>query len=230
MVSGWLWVLTMAFGLCTPQGTLPLELKGGGFYFRRMKRVFFLLVPLALCLVPGVRAQDAATQERLDKLSGRVEDLTAAQEAMKKQIADLSRELEGAREQLRKPTLSYARHEDLILLEKAIKEVDRKRVDDAEKIQSQLLNLRKVLETPPPQSKKSPVAAPKEPPVTKESSTPEKGFEYVVKSGDTLDAIALGCKEKNINITVAQIRKANPGLKADRLRVKQKIFIPAPQP
>jgi LysM repeat protein len=40
----------------------------------------------------------------------------------------------------------------------------------------------------------------------------------------------LGCKEKNINVTVAQILKANPGLKADRLRVKQKIFIPAPQP
>ena len=228
MAFGWLWVLTRDFGLCSSQGTLPLELKGGGFYFRRMKRVYFLLIPLALCLAPGVRAQDAATQERLDKLSGRIEDLTAAQEAMKKQVAELSRELEGVREQLSKPTPSYARHEDLTSLERAIKEVERKRMDDAEKIQTQLLNLRKVLEAPPPQPKKSAVAAPKETPVTKESSTPEKGFEYVVKSGDTLDGIAMGCKEKNINITVAQILKANPGLKADRLRVKQKIFIPAP--
>jgi LysM repeat protein len=52
----------------------------------------------------------------------------------------------------------------------------------------------------------------------------------VVKPGETLDAIALGCKEKNLKVTVAQILKANPGLKAERLKVGQKIFIPAPQP
>jgi LysM repeat protein len=195
-----------------------------------MKRIFFLLLPLALCSAPGVRAQDAATQERLDKLSGRIEDLTAAQEALKKQISDLSRELEGVREQSGKPNTSYARQEDLSRLAEAIKEVDRKRMDDAERIHTELLNLRKVLEAPPPQSKKSSVTAPRDTSVTSNASTPEKGFEYVVKSGDTLDAIALACKEKNIKVTVAQILKANPGLKAERLRVGQKIFIPAPQP
>jgi len=195
-----------------------------------MKRFFFLLVLLALCSAPGVRAQDAATQERLDKLSGRIEDLTTAQEALKKQITELSRELEGVREQSGKPNTSYARHEDLSRLAEAIKEVDRKRMDDAEKIHTELLNLRKVLEAPPPQPKKSSVAPPKDTAGTSNPSTPEKGFEYVVKSGDTLDAIAVGCKEKNIKVTVAQILKANPGLKAERLRVGQKIFIPAPPP
>jgi LysM repeat protein len=195
-----------------------------------MKRIFFLLLPLALCSAPGVRAQDAATQERLDKLSGRIEDLTAAQEALKKQISDLSRELEGVREQSGKPNTSYARQEDLSRLAEAIKEVDRKRMDDAERIHTELLNLRKVLEAPPPQSKKSSVTAPRDTSVISNASTPEKGFEYVVKSGDTLDAIALACKEKNIKVTVAQILKANPGLKAERLRARQKIFIPAPQP
>jgi LysM repeat protein len=192
-----------------------------------MKRIFSLLVTSALFCAPGVRAQDAATQERLDKLSGRIEDLIAAQEALKKQITEMSRELENVREQSGKPNTSYARQEDLDLLEKAIKEVDRKRVEDAEKIQTQLLNLRKVLEAPPPQSKKSSVT-PKDASGTASSSKPENGFEYVVKSGDTLDAIALGCKEKNIKVTVAQILKANPGLKAERLKVGQKIFIPAP--
>jgi LysM repeat protein len=195
-----------------------------------MKRILFLLLPLALCSAPGVRAQDAATQERLDKLSGRIEDLTAAQEALKKQISDLSRELEGVREQSGKPNTSYARQEDLSRLAEAIKEVDRKRMDDAERIHTELLNLRKVLETPPPQSKKSSVTTPKDTPVSGKPSTPEKGFEHVVKSGETLDAIALGCKEQNIKVTVAQILKANPGLKAERLKVGQKIFIPAPQP
>ena len=36
-------------------------------------------------------------------------------------------------------------------------------------------------------------------------------------------------KEKGIKITVDQILKANPGLKADKLRVGQKIWIPSPQ-
>jgi LysM repeat protein len=193
-----------------------------------MKRILSLLVTSALFCALGVRAQDAATQERLDKLSGRIEDLIAAQEALKKQITEMSRELENVRELSGKPNTSYARQEDLNLLEKAIKEVDRKRVDDAEKIQTQLLNLRKVLEAPPPQTKKSSVTTPKEASGTGSSSKPENGFEYTVKSGDTLDAIALGCKEKNIKVTVAQILKANPGLKAERLKVGQKIFIPAP--
>lgn len=195
-----------------------------------MKRISFLLLTLALCSAPGVRAQDAATQERLDKLSGRIEDLTAAQEALKKQIADLSRELESVREQSGKPNTSYARQEDLKSLAEAIKEVDRKRLDDAEKTHTELLRLRKVLEAPLPQPKKTSVTAPKDTAVATNPTTPEKGFEYVIKSGDTLDAVALAYREKNIKVTVAQILKANPGLKAERLRVGQKIFIPAPQP
>lgn len=195
-----------------------------------MKRISFLLVTLALCSAPGVRAQDAATQERLDKLSGRIEDLTAAQEALKKQIGDLSRELESAREQSGKPNTSYARQEDLKSLAEAIKEVDRKRLDDAEKTHTELLRLRKVLEAPLPQPKKASVTAPKDTAVATSPTTPEKGFEYVIKSGDTLDAVALAYREKNIKVTVAQILNANQGLKAERLRVGQKIFIPAPQP
>ena len=112
-----------------------------------MKRISFLLVTLALCAAPALRAQDAATQERLDKLSGRIEDLTAAQEALKKQMSELSRELESVREQSGKPNTSYARQEDLNRLAEAIKEVDRKRMDDAEKIHSELLKLRKALES-----------------------------------------------------------------------------------
>ena len=109
-----------------------------------MKRILFLLLPLALCSAPGVRAQDAATQERLDKLSGRIEDLTAAQEALKKQISDLSRELEGVREQSGKPNTSYARQEDLSRLAEAIKEVDRKRLDaDRRRSPTICLNLRR---------------------------------------------------------------------------------------
>jgi LysM repeat protein len=195
-----------------------------------MKRISFLLVTLALYFSPAVRAQDAATQERLDKLSGRIEDLTAAQEALRKQISELRGDLASVREQSVKPNTSYARQEDLNRLLEEIKAVDRKRMEDAEKVRTELLKLRKVLEAPVGQSKKASVPPPKDNPASTSPTTPEKGFEYVVKSGDTLDAIVQAYREKNIKITAAQILKANPGLKAERLRVGQKIFIPVPQP
>ena len=195
-----------------------------------MKRISFLLVTLALCSAPAVRAQDAATQERLDKLAGQIEDLTASQEALKNKVSELTKELESVREQASKPTVNYARPEDLKSLAKTVEEVDRKRLDDAEKTRAELLKLRKVLETPLPQPKKPTVSEHKDTPVTPVSSTPEKGFEYTIKSGDTLDAIVQGCREKNIKVTVSQILKANPGLKAERLIKGKKIFIPAPQP
>jgi LysM repeat protein len=195
-----------------------------------MKRISLLLLTLALCAPPALRAQDAATQERLDKLTGRIEDLTAAQETLKKQMNELTKELEGVREQSAKPSASYARPEDLNQLAEKIKEVDRKRMDDAEKIHSELLKLREALKPLPTSSKKPPVSAPKEQSTTPVSTAPEKGYEYVIRSGDTLDGIAQACKDKNVKVTVAQILKANPGLKAEKLYVGKKIFIPAPQP
>jgi LysM repeat protein len=195
-----------------------------------MKRIYFLLAALALCAAPAAHAQDAATQERLDKLAGRIDDLTAAQEAMRKQMSELSRELESVREQATKPNASYAHHEDLTRVAEAVKEVDRKRMDDAEKIHTELLRLRKALETPLPTPKLKPASAPREKVTPEKPAGDEKVFQYTIQSGDTLGAIVQACKEKNVKVTAAQILKANPGLKAERLIVGTKIFIPAPQP
>jgi LysM repeat protein len=195
-----------------------------------MKRISFLLVTLALCAPPAVRAQDAATEERLNKLTGRIEDMASAQEGLRKRVDELSKEVQALREQSAKPSTSYARPEDLNRLADAVKEVDRKRMDDAEKTHAELLKLRDLLKgslattARPPKTKptKETVATPT-PPIS------DKGFEYVIKSGDTLGAIVQGCKEKNIKVTVNQIVAANPGLKPERLKEGQKIFIPAPQ-
>ena len=195
-----------------------------------MKRISLLLVTLALCSAPTVRAQDAATQERLDKLTGRIEDLTAAQEALKKQVNELTRELETVREQATKPTGNYARSEDLNGLREKVAEVDHKRMDDAEKIHTELLKLRDLLKAPPPSPKQKAASLPKEKSAPEQPATDDKVFPYVIQSGDTLEAIVLAYKEKNIKVTVAGILKANPGLKAERLIVGKKIFIPAPQP
>ena len=195
-----------------------------------MKRISFLLVALALCAASLLCAQDAATEERLNKLSGRIDDLAASQESLKKQLDGLAKELESVREQSGKPNASYARPEDLNQLAEKIKEVDRKRMDDAEKIHTELLKLRKVLEAPLPAPKKNPDTPPKDNPVRPNPNASDKGFEYKIKSGDTLEAVAQAYRDQNIKVTAAQILNANPGLKAERLKVGQTIFIPAPQP
>ena len=52
------------------------------------------------------------------------------------------------------------------------------------------------------------------------SSSPETGYEHVVKSGDTLSAIAAAYKS-----SVSAIKRAN-NLSSDVVRVGQKLFIP----
>jgi nucleoid-associated protein YgaU len=193
-----------------------------------MKRIFFLLATLALCAAPAARAQDAATQERLDKLAGRIEDLENARDALKKQMSELRREMESVREQSSKPNTSYARQEELNLLTEKIREVDNKRIEDADKVKSELLKLREILKTPPPAAKPKSSSSSKEKTTSDKPAGDEKVFEYTIQSRDTLAAIVQAYKEKGVKVTVSQILKANPGLNADHLRVGQKIVIPVP--
>jgi outer membrane murein-binding lipoprotein Lpp len=193
-----------------------------------MKRISFLLAAVVVGTAPAVVAQDAATEERLNKLSGQIEDLKAGQDSLRKQIDALMKEIESVREQASKPSANYAAQEDLKTLEKAVKEVDQKRIEDAEKIQTQLLNLRKgLLSTPPNQNqKKSAPMAANDAPV---SDKPEKGFEYTIQKGDTLSVIVKAYRDKNIKVSTEEILKANPDLKPEKMKVGQKIFIPAPK-
>src|SRR5436190_18637990 len=191
-----------------------------------MKRISFLLVVLALCAAPLVRAQDSATEERLNKLSGELEDLRAGQDALHKQVDALIKELGNLREQGGKPSGNYAAQEDLKRVADAVKEVDQKRIDDAEKIRIELLNLRKGLlsqSTPPKKLAQSTATE------NSVSDKPEKGFEYTIQKGDTLSTIVQAYRDKNVKVTTDQILKANPDLKPEKMRVGQKIFIPAPK-
>jgi LysM repeat protein len=191
-----------------------------------MKRIAFFMIAVAMCFTPSMRAQDAATEERLNKLSGQIEDLKSANESIRKQIEGLIREVEAVREQAGKPTGNYASQESLKQLADAVKEVDRKRMEDGEKVRTELLNLRKAVLAQPTLQKK-PSAAPPTDNATPDK--PQKGFNHVVEQGETLSSIAASCKEQNVKVTVEQIVKANPGLKPEKLRVGQTIFIPGPQ-
>jgi LysM repeat protein len=205
-----------------------LNLRVPAFIVEIMKRISFLLAVVVLGTTPAIVAQDAATEERLNRLSGQIEDLKAGQDSLRKQIEALMKEIENVREQASKPSGNYAAQEDLKTLEKAVKEVDQKRIEDAEKIQTQLLNLRKgLLSASPTQNQKK--SAPPAANDTPASDKPEKGFEYTVQKGDTLSTIVQAYREKNIKVTTDQILKANPDLKPEKMKVGQKIFIPAPK-
>lgn len=194
-----------------------------------MKRISTLLTALTLFGTPLARGQDAATEERLNKLSGAIDNIIETQQDLSKQIKALAKEVESLREQAGKPTGNYASAEDVKVLATKLAEVDRKRKEDAETIKTELLNLRKGLlkdAGPSPGKKKS--GSP--PPERTAPDKPQEGFNYDVKSGDTLGAIIQAYKEKGVKVTVRQIKDANPGLNPDVLIPGKTIFIPAPKP
>jgi hypothetical protein len=205
-----------------------------------MKQICFCLALLMFGGMTPLRgaAQDAATEERLNQLAGKIEDLIAAQDTQKKRIAELVREVDSLRDQANKPTGNYASSEDLKRLTEAVREVDRKRVEDNEKIRSEvradLLSIRKALEMPAGNTRKNSTsgtpATHKAPSTGDEGSSTggdKKGYEYVIQSGDTLGVIAQAYKDKSIKVSVDQILKANPGLDAKKMVPGKKIWIPA---
>lgn len=190
---------------------------------------------LALCAAPMARAQDAATQERLDKLSGQIDDLIARQETLSRQMTELRRELQSVRELANKPQGDWASREDVKRVAKGIEDVDRKRIADSELVQKQLEKIKQALvDKPLPPPRHSSMAAPKDnapPERTERSDKPQQGVEHVVKQGETLSSIVAACREQKIKVTQKQILEANPGLKPDLIIPGKKIFIPAvPQP
>jgi LysM repeat protein len=188
-----------------------------------MKRIFFLLITALLAAPAVAPAQDAATEERLNKLSAQIDVLIEAKDAQNKKIDDLQSQIRDLQNQVSKPTGNYASADDVKQLADAVKEVDRKRQEDNEKVLNDLEKLGKALggsgahRTPSVETR---------PPVDVNPNAPH--FEYTVQAGDTLSAIVKAYRDKNIKITFSQILAANPGLKPENMRVGQKIIIPAP--
>ena len=191
---------------------------------RLMKRVSLYAAVMLLFLGASTWAQDAATQERLDKMAGQIQDFLDAQKSLQQQLTQVSKEVSALREQMaNQPREDWATDADLKRLADGVREIDKKRIEDNERIRTEIGKLGKLLASAPPaRSKPSRDEEPKEP------VKPEAGFEYVVQSGDSLSLIVQACREKGIKVTMDQIRKANPKLNPDRLLVDQKIFIPQP--
>jgi LysM repeat protein len=170
-----------------------------------------------------LRAQEAAVEERLKQLNGYVQDLQEDKANQRKQIEALSKELQALREAQSQPNTSYVTQDELRKLAERVQEIDKKREADKELILKEIQQLGKAVANPPKVIKPKPVNVENPGPG---GGTADKGYEYVVQSGDSLSIIAAAYKEKGVKVTTDQILKANPGLKPEKLKVGQKIFIP----
>lgn len=190
-----------------------------------MKRISFLLLTAMLAAPVMAPAQDAATEERLNKLSAQIDVLIEAKDAQNKKIEDLQGQIRDLQSQVSKPSGNYASADDVKQLAEAVKEVDRKRQEDNEKVLNELEKLGKTLGGSV--SRRSASAVPDTRPVA-ESNPAAPHFEYTVQAGDTLGAIVKAYRDKNVKVSLQQILAANPGLKPETMKVGQKIVIPAP--
>lgn len=66
------------------------------------------------------------------------------------------------------------------------------------------------------------------PPPDTAPAKPQKGYYHIVASGETLTLICEAYKQQGVNVSVAQVRKANGLTDKSVLKVGQKIFIPKP--
>jgi len=197
-----------------------------------MKRIFLILAVVVATLALPVRAQDAAAlDERVKRLSGYVQDLQEANASQKKQIEELMKEIHSLREQVQsQPKTPSASPDDLRELAKKIQEVDEKRKADYELIAKEIKALGKVAAGG---SGSRPVRPPRNESGSGDklpADLPKDAIEHTIASGDTLSTIAAAySKEKGVKITAEMIRRANPGIKDDKLVVKKTILVPIPE-
>ena len=199
-----------------------------------MKRIIIFLTIFAVTTALPIRAQDvAAMDERIKQLRGHVDDLLEDKANQKKQIEALAKEIQSLREhQQNQPTTAYASQEDLRKLAEKIQELDAKRKTDREVILKEIAKLGQATTGGTPPKVKPPKSQPN--PTTPEnpnpSNLPDKAAEHTIAAGDTLSTIAAAySKELGVKVTTEQIRKANPGIKDDKLIVGKKILIPLPE-
>jgi LysM repeat protein len=192
-----------------------------------MRKILFWLFILAFT-ASLAQAQDAATQQQIDQINGKIQDLIDAQAAQGKRLAALEKSVSDLQDKLNQPAANdSASADDLKKLAEQVKDLAKKQQDDNDLVLKELEKLGKggsITTT----NHKPPVVSTDNP--TPTTNGPQKGYYYEVKSGDTLSAIAKAYSaELKVKVTADQILNANPGLNPKSLIVGKKIFIPAAQ-
>jgi len=230
---------------------------------RRIAQRCVLTALAAACVLP-LAAQDAESirqrrelEEQLKAIQNLQSDLQqvlARQLTLEKRLADLQADLRQQKAENASDAGRYLTREelkrldaDMLKLASSIKEVDKARIADNEKLVEQLRNaiseMAKVIKlsqqaqlSPPSESPKPQPKREKEP-EDKAPAPPEKikAFTHKVAAGENLSVIlqAYNAKLKEEGatkrITLDMVLKANPGLKPERMQIGQEILIPDPR-
>jgi chromosome segregation ATPase len=185
---------------------------------------------LALFLTASIAsAQDAATQQQIDKLSGQLQDLTEAQVRINQRLDNLEKVIGDLREKVNTPVVNdYATQAELKDLVEQMRKIDKNRKEDTENIVKQIENLAKAAATPPPAPVTHSHKAPKPEPDDTASSKSNTGeYEYEVHPGDNLGLIIKKAyKEKGVKVTKSQLIAANPKMNPNVLIPGEKLVIP----
>jgi LysM repeat protein len=191
-----------------------------------MKRISFLVLLAVLAAAP-VFGQDAL-QQQIDKLSGQIQDLMDAQALQAKRISALEKSVSDLSDKVNTPQVSdSASREDLRQLAQQVQEIDKKRQADRDLILKEIEKLGRIGSAPSHKSS-APDTTATASAADSTPATPKKGYEYEVRSGDTIAAIAKAYADQGVKVTIGDILKANPKVDPKKLFVGQKIFIPDP--
>ena len=223
--------------------TLPVPI------FAFMKRHFLSLCLASAALLPlPAPAQDITAaaereqnEERHRYVTARLDRIEETQQSYQKRLNDLREEnsrLRNEIDKLRNKNESAATQEAIKKLEDAILEVDRKRQSDNDKTLKALRELEKlILEKPPtrprvseavPSGNTKPSVEPGRTTTDKPAADREKGYEYAIRANDTLSGIVTLLRGQGLKVTQKQLTDANPAVNWNKLKIGQKIFIPAP--
>lgn len=183
-------------------------------------------------------AQESATQQQIDKLSGQIQDILDAQAQQSKRIEALEKEISELRDKVNTPATvpDAASRDDLKKLAEQVQEIDRKRGEDRDLIIKQIAKLGSTADITPNPSRghSSSSGSPKNTgsnsggDTTPPPNVSDKGYYYEVKQGDTLGLIVKAYRDQGVKVTSRQIKAANPTMNPDVLIPGKKIFIPDP--
>jgi peptidoglycan hydrolase CwlO-like protein len=120
-----------------------------------MKRilVWFLIISFSSVVA---RAQDAGTQQQLDRLSGQIQDQLDAQAAQGKRIEALEKEIGDLHDSSNPSGGDAANPDDLEKLAGQVQEIDKKRQADNERVLKELERLEKAMGVTPSGHKSAP--------------------------------------------------------------------------
>jgi septal ring factor EnvC (AmiA/AmiB activator) len=199
-----------------------------------MKRQLLFLLVASLALVSRVQAEDTPAsaaerqeaEERYKRMSADIEDLKTALASHQQRLTEQREEIRRLTDELARANANkdFATKDDFRHLAEKIKEVDEKRLAEDAKVAEKLEKLAKMFSQPT-----KPIASAPAPKVSPEpKSATEKGYEYTVRAGDSnLNVIIQALAKQGTKVTMRQVMDANPSVNWNKLRIGQKLFIPA---